>query len=94
MITRKETSKQAMLGLTLHILTSSKEAVTNLHKFGLSISYNKVIDYNEKWSKLVVPAEQRLIRGIPVHSSIDNDDGRQETLSGFGITHDTNMTLF
>ena len=34
LITRKETPKQAMLDLTLHRLTGSKEAVMNLHKYG------------------------------------------------------------
>ena len=35
-----------------------------------------------------------MCRGIPVHITIDNNDGVQETLAGNGTTHDTNMTLF
>ena len=33
-----------------------------------------------------IPAHERLIRGVPVHSSIDNNDERQETSTGFGTT--------
>ena len=28
------------------------------------------------------------------HSTIDNNDGRQKTMTGVRTTHDTNMTLF
>ena len=37
---------------------------------------------------------KRLFKGISLHSSIDNNDGRQETMTGAGTTHDTNKTLF
>lgn len=94
MITRKETPKHAMLGLTIHRLTGSKEVVMNLNKFGHSISYNKVREYNDKWSKVHSLAHERFKGFAYIHSSIDNNDGKQETLTGSGTTHDTNMTLF
>ena len=94
LITRKESPKKAMLGLTLHRLTGSKEAIMNLNKFGHTISYNKVREYNDTWSKSVSPVHERFVNCVSLHSSIDNNDGRQETLTGCGTTHDTNMTLF
>ena len=44
-------------------LTGSKEAAINLHKFVQTISYNN-ISCNEKWSKLAIQADQRLLWGI------------------------------
>ena len=35
-----------------------------------------------------------MCKGIPVHTTIDNNDRVQEILTGKGTTHDTNMTLF
>ena len=35
-----------------------------------------------------------LIKGIPTHVTLDNNDGSQETLTGKGTTHDTNFTVF
>ena len=32
--------------------------------------------------------------GVVTHSTIDNNDGREDTMRGFGTTHDTNSTLF
>ena len=33
-------------------------------------------------------------KGVSTHSTVDNNDGKQETLTGEGTTHDTNQTLF
>ena len=33
-------------------------------------------------------------KGVVCHSTLDNNDGRQNTLTGSGTTHDTNVTLF
>ena len=35
-----------------------------------------------------------LRKGVVTHSTIDNNDGRQETVTGSGTTDDTNKTLF
>ena len=32
--------------------------------------------------------------GVTTHSTIDNNDGNQETMTGLGTPHDTNKTLF
>ena len=33
-------------------------------------------------------------KGLTTHSTIDNNDGNQETMTGSGTTYDTNKTLF
>ena len=33
-------------------------------------------------------------KGVTTHCTIDNNDGRQETMTGSGTTHDTNITIF
>ncbi len=94
LITRQKNAKQAMLGLTIHRLTGSKEAATHLHSLGHSISYNEIRKYNDAWSSAQIEVHKRFVKGFPLHSSIDNNDGRQETVTGAGTTHDTNSTLF
>ncbi|XP_057316865.1 uncharacterized protein LOC130657893 [Hydractinia symbiolongicarpus] len=94
LITRQKNVKQAMLGLTIHRLTGSKEAAAHLHNLGHSISYNEIKKYNDAWSSAQIEVHKRFVKGYPLHSTIDNNDGRQETLTGVGTTHDTNSTLF
>ena len=33
-------------------------------------------------------------KGVVTHSTMDNNDSRQESVTGSGTTHDTNQTLF
>ena len=52
---------------------------------------------NAAWSRMV--SKDRLHfpyfrKGVTTHSTIDNNDGQQETVTGSGTTHDTNKTLF
>ena len=35
-----------------------------------------------------------MVKGIATHVTLDNNDGRQETTTGAGTTHDTNFTIF
>jgi len=35
-----------------------------------------------------------LVKGIPTHFTLDNNYGTEETATGHGTTHDTNMVLF
>ena len=98
LITKENSAKQLILGQTVHQITASKETIKNLRRLGHTASYNDVLKLNKQWSKMVssTPSSfaKGLLRGIPVHSSIDNNDGRQETFTGAGTTHDTNRTLF
>ena len=98
LITKENLTKQLILGQTVHRITASKETIKNLHRLGHTASYNDILKLNKQWSKMVssTPSSfaKGFLRGIPVHSSIDNNDGRQETFTGAGTTHDTNRTLF
>ena len=95
LITRKMTPKQIVTGLTVHRLTGNKEVVSSLHKLNHCISYNDVRKYNNEWTKNNgTPTPKTLHMGISTHARIDNNDGNQETATGKGTSHDTNMTIF
>ena len=66
-------------------------------KSGHSVSYNDIRIQNQAWSWMVASESLfilSLLKGFTTHSTIDNNDGRQETMTGLGITHDTNITMF
>ena len=94
LITNKDTPQQIMLSLTLHRITGSKESVNYINKLGHGISYNNVSKMNDIWSRSLHKVNQKFIKGMPIHSTIDNNDGRQDTLTGSGTTHHINCTLF
>ena len=93
LITTIDTPKQIVLSLTLHGVTGSKESVNYIQKLSHGISDNKVSKINDTWSSLT-RYNNTFIKGVPVHSTIDNNDGRQDTITGSGTTHHTNCTLF
>ncbi|MAG85789.1 MAG: hypothetical protein CMB97_00010 [Flavobacteriaceae bacterium] len=52
---------------------------------------------NQAWARMISAQKTSmptLRKGIVTHSTIDNNDGRQETWTGLGTTHDTNKTIF
>ena len=59
-----------------------------LDKLNSCSSYKEIGLQNRSWA-CIVAASKRMI-----NATIDNNDGVQETLTGKGATHDTNMTLF
>ena len=68
-----------------------------LKKLNSCSSYNKIGLQNKSWVCMATsskPMSNHMCKGIPVHAAIDNNDGVQQTLTGKGTTHDTNMTLF
>lgn len=61
------------------------------------ISYNDIRLQNQAWARMVSKNPLQLSnfrKGVMTHSTIDNNDGRQDTWTGKGTTHDTNKTLF
>ena len=97
MVTRERSPKQIVLGLVLHRLTASKEGINMLHKTNHVISYNDIRLQNKSWARMVSSNPlhfPRFRKGITTHSTVDNNDGSQETWTGKGTTHDTNKTLF
>ena len=97
LITRETSPKQAVMGLVIHRMTGSKEVSNMLHKCNHAISYQDIRMQNMAWSRMVSLRKLLLSsmrKGVTTHSTLDNNDGRQETITGAGTTHDTNKTLF
>ena len=72
----------------------NKETINALNKIIHVISYNNIYMQNGVWSRIV--SEDRLhFPYLPkACSTIDNNDGRQETLTGSDTTSDTSKTFF
>ena len=74
----------------------NKDAINALHKTNHVISYSNIHMQNAAWSRMV--SEVRL--HFPYFSKcdnaqhMDNNHGRQETLTVSGTTHDINKTIF
>ena len=97
LITKETSPKQAVMGLVIHRMTGSKEVANMLHKCNHAISYRDIRMQNLAWSRMVSSRKLQLSnmrKGVTTHSTLDNNDGRQETVTGAGTTHDTNKTLF
>ena len=97
LIAAQPTPKQAVMGLVIHRMTGSKEVANMLHKCNHVISYQDIRVQNLAWSRMVSSRQSQLSnlrKGVCTHSTLDNNDGKQETLTGKGTTHDTNKTLF
>lgn len=97
LVTKRPSPKQAILGLVLHRITGSKESIGYLHKLNHTISYNDIRLHNISWARMVcskpfLPAGLR--KGVVTHSTIDNIDAAQDTMTGAGTTHYTNKTTF
>ena len=89
--------KQLVTGAVIHRLTGRKDVVKILNKFNNSVSYDDVLKQNETWSRMVQQSDgwaNAMVKGIATHVTLDNNDGRQETATGAGTTHDTNFTIF
>ena len=88
---------KTQLAITIHGLTRNKELVQLLHKFGLAISYDDTIDLESAWAyhenqvSQVCPKE--LAYGYPGIAVIDNNDFREDTLTGGRTSHHTNMFI-
>ena len=97
LITGKRNAKKVMLGMNVHRLTATKEVLSVLNKAGHTISYDDVRLQNDYWLTSLSSLNEMfngLEKGIVTHSSIDNNDGRQETNTGHHTTHHTNSLLF
>ena len=97
LLKKEKNTKHLFTGVTIHKLTGRKEVVQMLSKLNFCLSYNKLGLQNKPWACMVGTSKHisnHMCKGIPVHTTIDNNDGAQETLTGKGTTHDTNMILF
>ena len=78
-------------------LTRNKEVVSALHKSKDSISYTDVRMQNKKLAQTLssqIKAPKSLMKRIGTHVTLDNKNGRKETLTGRRTTYDTNFTIF
>ena len=93
----QKSPKQIMLSIGIHRLSASKEIVTLLNKAGHGISYNDIRLQNEHWAKTTMGVNsiyRGLSKGAVTHSSVDNNDFRNETSTGHGTAHHTNSLIF
>ena len=95
LIKRRRTSFQTQLSVTVHGLTRSKEIVDLLKRFGLGISYNDVLNLHEAWAKHEIEKSQvcpdEIADGYPATVIVDNDDFKDDDLTGGTTSHRTNM---
>ena len=79
----------------MHGLTRSKEIVDLLKRFGLGISYNDVLNLHEAWAKHEIEKSQvcpdEIADGYPATVIVDNDDFKDDDLTGGTTSHRTNM---
>lgn len=76
--------------ITLHGMTRSKELVDSFHKLGMGISYSNVLLLRDVWAMHDLERCSEITEGVPSISIIDNDDFRNDTLTGGGTSHRTN----
>ncbi|XP_068719558.1 uncharacterized protein [Montipora capricornis] len=100
---RKLTPKHLGLGLTVHQATRSKELVQLLHSAGHSISYETVLRMDNSIDVLVrykengnvfVPRNFTESTASYTRYTVDNIDINEETLSGMGTFHATQVSAF
>ena len=70
-----------------------------LHRCSHGLSHTDVRLLNNTWAQHVTRSARHRLpkgfqKGMPVHISIDNSDGKQQTLTGIHTTHHTNGTVF
>ena len=97
LIPKRKDPKQDLLGLVIHRNTGSKETISFLHECCHTLSYKDTLLQNSAWAKMIQLQRTKFTtfrKGVMTHSTIDNNDGRQDTHTGSGTTHDTNKTIF
>ena len=99
LLTHERSIESTALSLTVHRLTGSKEVTNMLSKCGHGLSYSDVRLLNNTWAQQVTDLGNRkiptgFVKGKPVHVTLDNSDGRQQTITGSHTTHYTNGTVF
>ena len=86
-----------VMGMIIHRITGSKLVILYLNLLNHTCPYKTIIQQNQALEKTVLSDSSSKIsirNNVPLHSGIDNNDGRQETITGFGTTHHTNSLFF
>ena len=99
LLTGDPSTSALALGMVIHRITGSKEAINLLSKSGMTPSYTTILETSKKWAqdtttelkrRKALPCMQPF---KPTHITLDNNDGRQMTLTGAGTTHDATGTI-
>ena len=89
--------KQLITGLKIHRLTGRKDVIQMLHKLNVYSSYSDIRLQIKSWAGMVANRKgicKHMLKKLPVHATIVNNDGMQDTLNGKSTTYDANMKLF
>ena len=95
LVTKNKTQLKTAFSITLHGLTRNKELVNCASDLGIGISYNSLLRLHESWAldelenNDVCPAE--IAEKKPGTVIIDNDDFKDDDLTGGTTSHRTNM---
>eukprot|EP00794_Sanderia_malayensis_P017851 gene17851-19634_t len=94
-ISGNRSSFQTKLSMTIHGLTRSREIIDLLKKFSLGISYQDVLDLYAAWAKFELETDEgcpeEIASNVPGTVILDNDDFQDDTLTGAGTSHRTNV---
>ena len=97
LITGEVSAKQMLMGMIIHRITGSKLVIKYLSRLNHVSGYKKILQQNQALERGVMsdsPSGVKIRTDVPLHSGIDNNDGRQETITGSGTTHHTNSLFF
>ncbi len=93
-VSKRPTTTAINATVTLHGITRSKELVDSFYKLGMGISYSNVLLLHDVWAmhdlKQCSICPDEIAEKVPSISIIDNDDFRNDTLTGGGTAHRTN----
>jgi hypothetical protein len=102
LITEKRKTSQVSLSMYVHNLTSSKELISVLKKLNIGISYDDVLDelsalalqeQQYETNSNVVSCPHHIASGQPGTVVMDNDDFREDGLTGSETSHYTNVIM-
>ena len=72
--------------MTIHGLTRSREIADLIHKMGLGVSYQDILNLYSTWAKHDIEKNticpDQLVLGFPGTAIMDNDDFHEDTLTG------------
>ena len=98
----KKTPFHVCTAQAIHETCKSKTLITSLNHIGLCISYESLQRMNYSFAARAVslsennrvPLSPHFARDIPLCASMENFDHEEDTKSGIGGTHDTELVLF
>ena len=93
-----DSPKSIALSMIIHRRTGSKESINLLARSGAGITYTDVMSQSKTFAEGAKNdsnvAPNSIPKGQPTHVTIDNSDGRQQTITGLSTTHHTNSTIY